>query len=162
MTMRTIETPAEMAELMRECIDVTNHYIDLVNERFCLHLDHMKILFSLRSGTAGKALIGRNTILYNPTLLRENPETFLRQTAGHEVIHHAAYSKYGWNITSHGFEWKNMMMMMGLEPRRCHNYDTSHVPSKVGKLINKQANNIIKSEHGVMRTFGIGKVIEFD
>lgn len=159
--MRTIDSPEEMQKLMKECIEVTHHYIDVCNSTFGLRLPHYKVLFSLKGTTAGKALIGRGVIQYNPTLLRENPDDFLKRTCGHEVVHHAAYSKHGYDIDAHGSQWKAMMVRLGLPASRCHSYDTSNVPTRVGRIPRHQS-PIAVPTLGQVKAVAIGKVIEFD
>lgn len=158
---RIIETPQDMQDLMKECSQLTHHYIELCNDKFGLRMPQFKVMFGLKASVSGKAMLGRGIINYNPTLLRENPEVFLRQTVGHEVVHFACYAKYG-PVDGHGPEWKSMMVMMGLEPVRCHSYDTTNVPSNVGRVKNKTQARIIQADIGQIKTFGIGKVIEFD
>lgn len=160
--MRTINSPQEMQDLMRECIQVTYQFIDRVNDTFGLHLPKYQITFGLKSGVAGRAQISKKVIKFNPTLLRENPEAFLARTPGHEVVHFAAFAKHGLGIDAHGQEWKNMMVQLGLDAKRCHSYDTSTVPTNFGTRPNPRRNNIIQSNDGVIKTIGIGKVIEFD
>lgn len=159
--MRLIETPEDMAELMRECIKVTHHWIDVANDTFKLVLPYYKVVFSLKSGTAGRACYDKKTIQFNPTLLRENPEAFLARTPGHEVVHFACFAKYSTSVQPHGEEWKVMMRTLGLSDKRCHNYDTSRVPSKLGKVANKP-NSYTITGLGVARPVIIGKVIELD
>lgn len=160
--MRVIETPQQMQELMKECIDVTRQYVVQCNQLFGLYLPNYRVVFSLKGTTAGRAFIRDNIIAYNPTLLRENPEEFLQQTVGHEVAHFASMTKYGTDIDAHGDEWKKMMVSLGLIPKRCHSYDVANVPTRVGKVRNRPRNETIKIDVGVMRTFGVGRVIEFD
>lgn len=157
-----IETPADMQELMKECIRVTHDYIKLCNKKFNICMSLLPVEFNLRGTTAGKALIRKAKIQYNPTLLRENPETFLERTCGHEVVHHAAYCKHGFSISGHGIEWQSMMRAMSLPPSRCHSYDTSNVPSKVGKVRKSLGSRVISINDTTITNFGIGKLITFD
>jgi len=156
-----VETPEDMQQLMRECIAVTHRWIDTCNEVFNLHMPHYKVVFGLKSITAGKAKLGQGIIMFNPTLLRENPEAFLARTPGHEVVHFA-----NWIInpdsTAHGPEWKAMMRKLGLPDTRCHSYDTTNVPAKVGKVPNRRPQAVIKTDSGLLRSVSIGKIIEFD
>jgi SprT protein len=155
-----VETPEDMQALMKECIQITYDFIDGFNKKFGLYLPKYKVVFSLKTGTAGRARLSQGIIQYNPTLLRENPEAFLKRTTGHEVGHFAAYHKF--HDCGHGKHWHRMMREMGLDDTRCHSYDTSNVPSKVGRVPNKRNNLPVPSEHGVIKTFGIGKIVEFD
>lgn len=159
--MRTIESPEQMRQLIRECIQVTYRWIDKVNATFGLSLPHYKINFALQSGIAGKAKLGRGVIEFNPTLLRENPEAFLARTPGHEVVHFAAWDMYGPTIDAHGHEWKAMMRKLGLPDTRCHSYDTSNVPNRIGKVANRPP-IIIRAPDGIIKPVGIGRVVEFD
>ena len=162
--MNTIDTPQDMAELMKKCVATTHEYTTICNEKFGLKLPKFKVEFTLRGRTAGKAWLGKNIIQFNPTLLRENPEAFIKRTPGHEVVHFAAYAKYGGRIKAHGHEWKNMMSMVGLDNKRCHSYNTDHVPTQINNHPNKAKTYgvVVQTELGTVRTFGVGKQIEFD
>jgi SprT protein len=155
-----VETPEDMQQLMRECIQTTYNWIDRANAHWHLSMPHYKVVFALKSGTAGKARLGEGVIWFNPTLLRENPVAFLARTPGHEVIHFANHMFNGPDVTAHGPEWKRMMREMGLPDTRCHSYDTSHVPTKVFKR--PSGSRIYQADTGTIRTFASGKVIEFD
>lgn len=158
--MRLIETPQDMTALMKECIEVTYHFIDQANEMFDLHLPRFPVVFALKTGTAGRAQLAKGIIQYNPTLLRENPEAFLKRTTGHEVIHFAAYAKH--RDAGHGPHWHRMMRQMGLDDTRCHSYDISRVPTRLGSVPNKRIQPVIKADIGTVRTFGHGKIIDLD
>ena len=154
-----VETPQDMQQLMRDCIAVTYQWIDRCNEEFGLSMPHYKVEFSLKSRVAGKAKLGRDVILFNPTLLRENPQTFLARTTGHEVVHFA-----NWIINpdseAHGPQWKAMMRKLGLPDTRCHSYDTSNVPTRVFRI--KRNPKVIIGNAGRVRSMTCGKIIEFD
>jgi SprT protein len=136
--MRTIESPQEFVQLQRECIAQVKHYVDLANRKLKLSLLYPVIEFSLKGTTAGRAWWPANKIQFSPTLLRENPDTFLQQTVGHEVGHLAAHLRHrNERIDPHGDEWRNVMWTMGLPATRCHNYDTSNVPTRAGRTSRK-------------------------
>lgn len=160
--MRMIETPEDMRLLMHECVELTHNWVDRCNRAFGIHLPEFRVEFGLKGTTAGKAFINKGLIKYNPTLLRENPEQFLAQTVGHEVIHHAAYAVHGMGISGHGQEWKIMMRKMGLLDRVCHSYDTSNVPTKVGKSSKSIISNRLGRSIGSMRNIAGGNIIEFE
>lgn len=160
--MRVIETPEDMHQLMRDATDLTNDYVDKCNREFGLHMKHFRVVFALKGTTAGKAFINKGLIQYNPTLLRENPEAFLARTVGHEVVHHAAYAKFGPRIDAHGLEWKAMMRKLGLPDTRCHTYDTSTVPTKLGTVANKERPSIRIEGGGLIKPFKMGNVTDFD
>jgi SprT protein len=118
-----------------ECIDQVHFYIDLVNQRLGLHLDIPTISFSLRGSVSGRASGRQNRLYFNPILLDENPEKFVRQTVGHEVAHLASFRKFGSRIDPHGIEWARIMRAVDLPPYRCHNYDTSTVSGARSKML---------------------------
>ena len=157
-------TPEEMGQLMKQCIEVTRYYTQRCNEVFGLSLPEFKITFNLKGRTAGRAFIGKNIIAFNPTLLRDNPEAFLARTPGHEVVHFAAYAKYGHDIKAHGNEWQRMMATMGLSTKRCHNYNMANIPSERRRQqqIAPITPKPYRSMHGTVNSFGIGKITEFD
>ena len=68
---------------------------------------------------------GDVVLRYNPVLLRENPRRFIQQTVAHEVAHLVARRIHGSRIRPHGREWQAVMREFGVEPRRCHDFDTT-------------------------------------
>jgi len=87
------------------------------------------ILFKKRGNVAGTANSGTNTLNFNMILLKENTEHFLNQTIPHECAHLFADELYGGGckkMRSHGIEWRSVMYKLGLNPDRCHTYDTSN------------------------------------
>jgi SprT protein len=89
------------------------------------------VSFDLRGKKGGQAFLTKNHIRLNSVLLAENAEKFIEQTVGHEVAHLATHAKHGRGISPHGDEWQAMMRAFGLEPLRCHRYDTTN--SAVGE-----------------------------
>lgn len=161
--MREINSPAEFAELMKECVAQVKYYVDKIKDKTGIVIPYPKVTFALKGTTAGVAYCGRNLISFSPTLLRENADTFLQQATGHEVAHLATYAKYG-RVRPHGDEWGRIMWCLGLPASRCHNYDTSNVPALVGRVKrpSSQPPQIIKVNHMQIRPTGIGNVVEFD
>jgi SprT protein len=155
-----ITTPSEFLALQKECICQVRYYVDLANRKLGLNLPYPQVRFNLRGTTAGKAWCGKNLIEFSPTLLRENAEDFLLSTTGHEVGHLVAHCRHHHSIEPHGKEWRNVMWTMGLPATRCHNYDTSNVPSQMGKGRNK----IIRAATplGQVTTTKFGRVISLD
>jgi SprT protein len=81
--------------------------------------------FDLAGTTAGRAYYQFRCIRLNPILLLENESNFIHRTVAHECAHLIAFEMHGPIIRPHGPEWKDVMVMLGLDPKRCHNYDTS-------------------------------------
>ena len=46
-----------------------------------------------------------------------------RQSIIHEACHIVVRHLYGYGAKPHGWQWKNCMISMGLEPERCHDID---------------------------------------
>lgn len=97
-----------------------------------IKLPDANIDFSLRGRCAGQAkvdIIGETSLRINQQLLAENREDFLTNTIPHEVAHLVVNWQSGKNRQRprpHGPEWRSVMRnCFGLEPRRCHNYQTS-------------------------------------
>jgi SprT protein len=112
-----------------ECIDAVKYYVDELRTKAGIYIAVPIIKFDLRGTTAGRAWGRRNVIQFNPILLDQNPEVFVRQTVGHEVAHLAAFVKHG-NCDPHGQEWRHVMWALGLPAKRCHNYDVSTITGR--------------------------------
>lgn len=117
------------------------------------------VSFDLKGKTAGKAFLERNHVQLNAVLLTENAEEFIEQTVGHEVAHLATHARYGHKAQAHGAEWKQMMRLIGLEPHRCHSFDTSN--SAVSKasfryLCGCQEHLLTARRHALARRRGYG------
>jgi len=97
------------------------------------------IRFDKRGRVAGTANGGKWELNFNETLLNENLEHFIKQTVGHEVAHlidHDVYDSHAPRFcamtgrrkkrASHGENWKRVMRVLGLDPKRCHSYDTTN------------------------------------
>jgi len=86
-----------------------------------------RIIFKKRGTCAGTfqySHIAKTAILdFNRVLMQENWGDFDR-TIIHEVAHYCSFLLGG---SGHDRVWKNMMRFFGLEPKRCHSYDTSSV-----------------------------------
>ena len=92
----------------------------------------IKVTYNVRGRVGGKASIQKRAVLVNEQLAYENFDDYLINTIGHEVAHIVAYQLCGLRIKPHGYEWKGVMRILGLDPVRCHNYNTAR--SKRGGL----------------------------
>lgn len=81
------------------------------------------IVYDVKGTTAGFAHYGKNEIRLNVELLYTHWDDMLNNTVPHEVAHIVAGQQYGFNIKPHGGEWQIVMLYLGLEPTRCHNYE---------------------------------------
>lgn len=156
---REILTPAEDTALRLEAMKRVKYYVDLANTKFNLHLTYPSVLFAIRGTNAGTANAGTNTIKFNPTLLRENPDEFIQDTVPHEVAHLVARLRHlGKAIDPHGAEWRNVMWAFGCQATRCHSFDVSNVPTRATSVPRRI---VVPTEAGVRR-FGNGVVRELD
>jgi SprT protein len=111
-------------------LSIKNQVIDKVHECFKkvnMEYDIPMVRFSKRGRVAGTANYGKWSVNFNPVLMRENPDIFLNQTVPHECAHLIARQRYSNRyIKPHGREWKYTMRQLGVNPKRCHSYDTSN------------------------------------
>lgn len=88
-----------------------------------------EVRYNIRNTNGGEAWYQRNLIRLNLTFLVENEETFLASTVPHEVAHLVARAVYtskphnGKKVRPHGTEWKEVMGVLGIEPKVKHTYD---------------------------------------
>lgn len=129
---------------MNESIANEDHLKQLVNdkinwciEQFKLNFHHEyspgfpEIIYKLTGNTAGWAYAKLNTIKLNRDLLLKYGEQFINRTVVHEMAHRFVYfyytNHYNYQFkkaTPHGKEWKDMMIMLGInDPQRCHSYE---------------------------------------
>lgn len=107
--------------------------------------DFPRVACSLFAGrrAAGLAFGGEHRIAINRVLLAENPEPMLRDTVAHEFAHVLVWWRYlracrdsssreVQRPRGHGPEWKSAMReIFGVEPLRCHRFDTSNTGARV-------------------------------
>ncbi len=101
------------------------------------------VVYRKRGTTAGTANYQTWTIDLNPTLLMENQDTFIARTVPHELAHLIDYQLHPENFETrlirtrtgrlkrskrdvHGATWKRIMIVLGADPSRCHDYDVSN------------------------------------
>ena len=70
--------------------------------------DLPEISYALKGKKAGVAYLQTNQIRFNPVLLQENGEQFIRQVVPHELAHLLVFQLFG-RVQPHGKEWKMMM-----------------------------------------------------
>lgn len=125
--------PGDGADLIQTAMRLVHDCVGQIRG-YGIAVPRVEIVFDLRGTTAGQALVGLGVapkIRLNPVLMAENREAFLRQTVPHEVAHLAAFYWKGKRPQRpHGPEWKRMMLLLGAEPRRCHNYDVTNARAR--------------------------------
>jgi SprT protein len=89
------------------------------------------IIFKRSGTTAGWSCYGRKELMFQLDLAEHHQEDFINETVPHEVAHYVDDLVYGNKYANgrrqvHGPRWKYIMTRVyGLNPDRCHNYDTS-------------------------------------
>jgi len=89
--------------------------------------------FTIKGKTAGQARPRENRIRLNFILFKENLKDFVENTIPHELAHLISYALYGRAGNGHGNYWKLVMINLGLEPDRCHNYDVTNATVRTVK-----------------------------
>ena len=79
------------------------------------------VSYALTGRTGGQAHCGKWEIRVNKKLMMENFDEYIRQTIPHEFAHLVVFKQFG-NVKPHGEEWKKVMKVFGLQPKRCHSY----------------------------------------
>lgn len=102
------------------------------------NLDEIEIRFDLK-GTCGGQFCWKYGKMYfrvNLQLAHENIDDYLKQTVPHEFCHYIQRMEdknVFYRSQPHGYEWKSLMLdVFNLDPKRCHNYDTSNVKQRRG------------------------------
>jgi len=140
-------------ELKNLVYNKVKELINKFNTAYNKDFDIPEIKFTKRGATAGCVTYkNNNTFLnFNMVLLKENTDHFIKQTVPHEVSHYCVWLLYGHQYSSngrriiHGKDWKNMMTFFGVDPKRCHNYNTDNCSKK--RKIKKFSYKCDCSEH---------------
>lgn len=123
----TAEMKAKVNAKLQQCIDKAN-------KRYNIDVKFPTVVYHKRGTTAGTANYRTWTIDINPILLVENFDDMLDDTVPHEMAHlitdmvypHAHKRTFGQKRSPHGSEWQSVMRVLGVEPSRTHNYDTTN------------------------------------
>ena len=102
--------------------------LEELNEEYNAEFDFPKLEWVVCGTTAGRAWLGQWRIQLNEQLCKENIEDFINDTIPHEVAHLVAYKVFG--DDGHGEGWRSVMRALGLNPTRCHEYNTRNVNGK--------------------------------
>ena len=94
-------------------------------------LPEIPVLFDLKGRAAGMYRVQNNTrvIRYNPYIFAKYFADNIATTVPHEVAHYVVDMLYGaGRVKPHGYEWQQVMLSLGVEPRATGDYDLSGVP----------------------------------
>ena len=112
-----------MTELQAKAINRIHEVIRIASEFYKRDFPLPTISFKLKGRRAGYASFYRNKIALNNDMLHANGDAFINDTPGHEAAHLICYYVYGVNSKPHGVEWKNVMCVIGQQPKRCHSFE---------------------------------------
>jgi len=128
----------DQVEAKKAVVDKVHELINTYNKAFGTSITVPEIRFDKKGKTAGCVSYRNNHVFmnFNLFLLIENFSDFIKTVVPHEVSHYCVYSIYGHEYTRsgrrviHGKNWKSAMRFFGVDPNRCHNYDTSCCASR--------------------------------
>ena len=129
--------------LQQEAEQRTRQLLAVAGRHFGREPGRVVVKFDLSGKAAGMALFPHRAspiIRYNVLLLAENREDFLRRTVPHEVAHVVARHLFGRRIKPHGPEWRQVMVLFGADPSRCHDYDISRASRRRLKRFDYRCN----------------------
>lgn len=113
---------AQVSAKVDECIAKISAHHNIV-------MCPIKIVYDINSARlGGQADFGRRILRVNPVFLNAHTEHYLKTTVPHEVAHFGVNDVWMANPFSfkrpdgHGFEWEQMMYVVGAPADRCHNY----------------------------------------
>lgn len=121
--------------------------IDILMSKHNVVLPFPTILYDVRGTVAGLGDYQKWYVHFNPVLLMENIEAFIKRTVPHEMCHLAVDKVFphahrvqprsadaAWGCRSkrslHGVEWQSLMRDVGADPSRCHTYDVTNARVK--------------------------------
>lgn len=120
----------EILNKVEACFKTAEKYFNTTFER------PKQIIFKRSGTTGGYSNYAKRELMFQLDLAENNSEDFLNQTVPHEVAHYVQRAVYGYKrnnmkVMPHGYEWKYIMRnVYGLNPERCHHYDTSGTKTK--------------------------------
>ncbi len=128
------------AEIQKRVEQKLKQGLDIANKKYKLNMQMPTINYNLRGTTAGKAWGGAKYLIqFNPTLLMENVDDFIKRTVPHELAHLIHFRVHPEDVRRmfkgdkrdiHGANWQRIMIELGGDPSRCHSYDITNVQSR--------------------------------
>lgn len=103
-----------------ECIQKCNKGL---KEKFDIPI----LTFRTKSRNAGVSDYSNYWIDINPILLNENPDFVINDTVPHEMAHLISYLVYGNKAKGHGYYWKYVAQLLGVDTERQHDLDVSTI-----------------------------------
>ena len=119
------QTTQRISDKIRECIDKANSL-------YAKNLEIPSFSYKQIGRVAGRAFLNQWKIVINPDFLfNGHLEDMIENTVPHEIAHLIAFRLF--NDNGHGRFWKMVMVHLGLNPERCHNYSLEGVKTRKSK-----------------------------
>ena len=127
------------AEQQRQVISEVQRYVVLAGQHYGQSFPRIAVTFDLRGRAAGMYRVTRpsmhrkisRTIRFNPWLFAKYSDDSWQNTIPHEVAHYITDCLYGLGtIKPHGFEWREVMSVLGAEPTVTANYSLEGIPTR--------------------------------
>ena len=118
-----------MKDLHAKCLARAEEVYAIANAKFNREFKRIPIVFSNKLTKTGgyfqfKRFSGEAIkIQLSNSILRLNPEEFIKEVVGHEIAHHIACELYGPG-ENHGYRWGSIMQLFGQDAKRCHSMKT--------------------------------------
>lgn len=143
---------ADLRQLKMQVQRQLNRDLERANHYFNTTFTPPTISYAVRGVKAGVAYLERNEVRFNPVLLQENEQAFIRQVVPHELAHILVYQHFG-RVQSHGKEWKMMMeTVLGVPAEIYHCFDTQSVQQQFSYQCACQTHHLsIRRHNAVMR-----------
>ena len=125
-------------EIHKQVEDKVIKTVEKINSHYNIGMTVPAIYYDVHSTNGGLAKYSTMSIHFNPKLMEEDLEHYLKTTVPHEVCHIGVWKKYlhekkKVSPKAHGNEWKLMMWVVGSPPRRTHEYDVEDVKRKTAQ-----------------------------
>lgn len=105
---------------LKQTLALANNYF---NKEFVMP----EISYNVRGAKAGVAYLMRNEVRFNPILLKENTDEFIKNVVPHELAHIIVYQHFG-KVKPHGKEWQDLMeKVFGVPAETCHQFELNSV-----------------------------------
>lgn len=120
--MITTEITNRVSDKIEQCYQIVER---AYNRKF----PRCSVAYDVRGTVGGMAMYRANLVRFNPVLLSENVDAFISRTVPHEVAHLVTKAVFPY-ASAHGREWKSVMVTLGADPTRCHDYDVTNAQVK--------------------------------
>jgi SprT protein len=160
----TRKQKVEIDNKIAECLEIANQKFPLggpvkAGQTNPEAYNWPEVAFDLKGRVAGQAW-GDKKIRLNIELLHKHYDEMLRQTLPHEIAHCVVDRRWP-RASAHGWQWRQVMLAFGLEPKRTHAMPTTkarHHPRphryaciKCNKIFSVTNNIHRKMENGQIR-----------